>query len=62
MLTGMLRPHRTRQTEVHNDESGTDCLTFDRAEKKYNTDTSGKKSAVNSMSSSMLAVCQLRKR
>lgn len=62
MLTGTLRPHRTRKTEDHNDEPGTDCLTFDRAEKeKYNTDTSGKKSAVNSMSSSMLAVCQLRK-
>lgn len=62
MLTGMLRPHRTRQTEDHSDEPGTDCFTFHRTQKeKYSTDMSGKKSAVNAMNSSVLAVNQLRK-
>lgn len=61
-LTWTPRPHRTRQTEDHNDEPGTDCFTFDRTQRKRrNTDVGGKKLAVISMSSLMLAVCKLGK-
>lgn len=61
MLTWMPRPHKTRPIEDHSDEPGTSRFTFDRAQRnRYKTDVDRKKSAVISMSSSMLEACQLK--
>lgn len=58
MVKWMPKPHKTKLIEDHSDEPGTSCFTFDRAQRnRYKTDMDGKKSAVISMSSSMLEVC-----